>query len=172
MTRTKGIFAAAAAIAIAGCATPPPAVEPESPPPEAGISPPQPSPIPPPVPAPSISDTDVLLAYYDHVRKLSPPEYAREAELVRRLYARAKTDLVRMRYAIVLAAAPGAPLDEARANEILEPVVKSTDTNMRALATMLTAQLQEQRRAHGLQQKLDALMSLDKTLIERGSKTP
>lgn len=165
MTRNKRILAGAIAVLIAGCAKPP-AGETEQPPvaPPAKVQPPQST--------PAISDSDSLLAYYEHMRKLSPPEFARESELVRKLYARAKTEVVRIRYAMLLAVTPGAPVEEARATEILEPVLNSQDANLRALAMLINMQLQEQRRAHGLQQKLDALMSLDKSMIERGSKAP
>lgn len=116
----------------------------------------------------AMSDSETLLAYFDHVRKLPAAEFAKEVEVVRKLYARERTDIVRMRYAILLSAPAAAPGDEARAIELLEPVLKSVDAGLRALATLISAQIQEQRRAQGLQQKLDALMSLDKSMIERG----
>lgn len=175
MKSTTRVLVGSLAIALAACATPPAEPEPDSetqpaqPPvqPEAKVAPVQPAPT-----RPSVSDTDVLLAYFDNIRRLSAPELARETDLVRKLYAKAKTDLVRMRYAMLLAAVPGTPAEEGRISEILEPVVKGQDTNLRALATLVSAHLQEQRRAQGLQQKLDALMSLDKTMIERGNKAP
>jgi len=117
---------------------------------------------------PALSDSETLLAYFDHVRKLPAAEFAREVEVVRKLYARERTDVVRMRYAILLSAPAAAPGDEARAMEFLDPLLKSADAGIRALATLLSAQIQEQRRAQGLQQKLDALMSLDKSMLERG----
>jgi hypothetical protein len=171
MKSTIRVLVGAVAVALAGCAATPPAdpeTEPGQPPaqPEAKVQPP------PPAPRPTVSESDILLAYFDNVRRLSAPELARETELVRKLYAKTRTDMVRMRYAILLAAAPGAPVDEPRIVEILDPVLKGQDTNLRALATLVGAHLQEQRRAQGLQQKLDALMSLDKTMIERGSKAP
>ena len=117
---------------------------------------------------PAMSDGETLLAYFDLVRKLPAAEYAKELDVVRKLYARTRTDVMRMRYAILLSAPSAGPGDEARAMELLDPLIKSADAGLRALATLLTAQIQEQRRAQGLQQKLDALMSLDKSMIERG----
>jgi hypothetical protein len=117
---------------------------------------------------PAMSDSETLLAYFDYVRKLPVAEYAKEVDLVRKLYARVRTDVVRMRYAILLSAPAAGPGDEARAVELLDPLVKSADAQLRPLATLLSTQIQEQRRAQGLQQKLDALMSLDKSMIERG----
>lgn len=117
---------------------------------------------------PAMSDSETLLAYFDYVRKLPAAEYAKEVDVVRKLYARVRTDVVRMRYAILLSAPAAAPGDEVRAMELLDPLVKGADAQLRPLATLLSAQIQEQRRAQGLQQKLDALMSLDKSMIERG----
>ena len=162
MNRKTLVLAGLLALLAAGCGTPPvnapavsePAVEPE---PEVKA----------PV-RPAMSDSETLLAYFDYVRKLPAADYAKEVDLVRKLYARVRTDVVRMRYAILLSAPAAGPGDEARAMELLDPVAKSGDAGMRALATLLSAQIQEQRRAQGLQQKLDALMSLDKSMIERG----
>ncbi|MBI1991451.1 MAG: hypothetical protein HYS65_17410, partial [Betaproteobacteria bacterium] len=58
--------------------------------------------------------------------------------------------------------------DEARALEALEPLLKNPDAALHNLAFMMSAQIQEQRRGQGLQHKLDALKSLEKSLIERG----
>ena len=153
------VLAGAIAVLAAGCGTSPvnapigePAVESEA---KAPVR-------------PAMSDSETLLTYFDHVRKLPAAEYAKEVEIVRKIYARVRTDVVRMRYAILLSAPAAAPGDEARAMELLDPLLKSADAGLRALATLLSAQIQEQRRAQGLQQKLDALMSLDKSMIERG----
>jgi hypothetical protein len=117
---------------------------------------------------PAVSDSETLLTYVDHVRKLPAAEFAKELDTVRKLYARARTEMIRMRYAILLSAPAAGPGEDARAMELLDPLLKSADAGVRALATLLSAQIQEQRRAQGLQQKLDALMSLDKSMIERG----
>ena len=162
MNRITLILAGSLALLAAGCGTPPvnePAVS------ESAAVEPEPE-VKAPV-RPAMSDSETLLAYFDHVRKLSAADYAKEADLVRKLYAKVRTDVVRMRLAILLIAPAAGPGDEARAVELLDPLVKSADAGLRALATLLTAQIQEQRRAQGLQQKLDALMSLDKSMIER-----
>ena len=158
------VLAGSLALLAAGCGTAPvdapavsePAVEP-------AIEPEVKAPV-----RPAMSDSDTLLTYFDYVRKLPAADYAKEVDLVRKLYARARTDVVRMRLAILLSAPAAGPGEEARAMELLDPLGKSGDAGLRALATLLSAQIQEQRRAQGLQQKLDALMSLDKSMIERG----
>ncbi|MBX3665902.1 MAG: hypothetical protein KF834_09460 [Burkholderiales bacterium] len=117
-----------------------------------------------------------MLAFYARARQLAGPELAREQENVRRALARSRTDLNRLRYAM-LATLPGAaPGDEARALEVLEPVTRSADGGLRGLALLMTAFLQEQRRleagTQGLQQKLDALMTLERNMTGREGGAP
>lgn len=171
MKLTTLVLAGSIATFIAGCVAPPQVGESQEPAigPEAKVQPPAVTEVP---VRPAVSDSDTLLGYFDQVRKLPAADFAREVEFVRRLYAKARTDVVRLRYAMLLATTPASPADEARAAELLDPVLKSADANLRSLAFLLNAQLQEQRRVQALQQKLDALLSLDKTLIERGTKTP
>lgn len=122
------------------------------------------------VPRPA-SDAESLLLYFQHIRKLGGPELGREHESARQAYTRSRSDFNRVRYAMVLSL-PGAPFaDEARALEMLEPVSRSPDGRLGGLAALLASQLQERKRldagAQGLQQKLDALRSLERSLIER-----
>jgi hypothetical protein len=113
------------------------------------------------------SDNDKLVAYYEHVRKLAPAELTKEHDAVRALYANANSDFVRVRYAMLLSVPGAAFSDDARALEALEPLLKSPGAALHSLAFMVSAQIQEQRRGQGLQQKLEALKSLEKSLSER-----
>ena len=74
-----------------------------------------------------------------------------------------------MRYALLLTLAPAG--EEARALELLEPVTRNGESALRGLALLMTALLQEQRRldanAQGLQQKLDALLTLERSMTGR-----
>jgi hypothetical protein len=117
------------------------------------------------------SDAENLLLYYQHVKKLGGPELNREHETARQALARSRSEFNRVRYAMVLSL-PGAPFgDEARALELLEPIAKNPNGRLGGLAALLVSQLQERKRldasAQGLQQKLDALRSLERSLIER-----
>jgi hypothetical protein len=86
---------------------------------------------------------------------------------VRLLFANSNSDLMRVRYAMLLSVA-GAPFnDDTRAVEMLDPLLKNAEGGLHTLAFLLSAQIQEQRRGQGLQQKLDALKALEKNLIER-----
>lgn len=115
------------------------------------------------------------LAYYAQVRQLAGPELAREQEAVRRALARARTDANRVRYALLLTLPGASATEEPRALELLEPVARSSDSALRGLAILMTAFLQEQRRletsAQGLQQKLDALLTLERNMTRDGSGT-
>ncbi len=113
------------------------------------------------------SDRDSLLMYFEYVRKLQAPELAREHDAVRQLYAASRSDFNRVRYAMLLSIPGAAFNDDARALEALEPLLRNPDAALHNLAFMVSAQIQEQRRGQGLQQKLEALKSLEKNLIER-----
>ncbi len=117
-----------------------------------------------------VSDSESLLMYFEYVRKLSAADLAKEHDAARRLYARARSDFNRVRYAILLSVPGSGFSDDARALEALDPLLKNLDAALHNLAFVVGAQIQEQRRGQGLQQKLDALMSLEKSLIERGHK--
>lgn len=120
-------------------------------------------------------DAANVLAYYAQVRQLTGQELAREQEGARRALVKMRSDTNRLRYALLLTL-PGAPAaEEPRAQELLEPVTRSNDSALRGLALLMMASLQEQRRldthAQGLQQKLDALLTLERNMTRDGSGT-
>lgn len=113
-------------------------------------------------------DAAKVLAYYAQLRQLSGPELAREHETARRALAKSRSDANRLRYALLLTL-PGAPAtEEPRVQELLEPVTRNADSALRGLAVLMMGFLQEQRRletsAQGLQQKLDALLTLERNM--------
>jgi hypothetical protein len=117
------------------------------------------------------TDTGAALAYYARTRKLSGTELAREQETARRAYVKSRSDANRMRYALALAVPEAPAADEARALEVLEPLTRNAASPLHGLALLVTAFLQEQRRldvqAQGLQQKLDALLELERSMTGR-----
>ena len=122
------------------------------------------------VPQPGTS-AESLLLYYQHVRKMPVADQAKEHEAARQTYARSRADPNRVRLAMMLSI-PGTGFgDDARALELLEPVSKNANGQLQGLAYLLTTQLQERRRldanAQSLQQKLDALKTLERSLLER-----
>jgi hypothetical protein len=82
-----------------------------------------------------------------------------------------KSDYNRVRLAMVVSQPNTSFHDEPRAIELLEPVARSPGGQLSGLAVLLVSQIQERRRldasAHALQQKLDALKSLERKLLER-----
>jgi len=117
------------------------------------------------------SDAESLLLYFQYLRKLSGPEAGREHEAARQAYARVRTDFNRVRLAMVLSLPGMAFTDEARALGLLDTVARHHGTRLQGLAVVLGAHLQEQQRlaasAQGLQEKLEALRSLERSMIER-----
>lgn len=166
-------------------ASPPPPVPPPEPAPVL-VEPPRPEIkpelLPPPPPQPS--DLDRLLLQFDSVRRMQPPEAAKELEQARQSFNRAKTDYNRVQLAL-LSLLPNAGRDDAKAAALLEPMLKEaskektgTGGGLRAFATLLYNQIaeerrleermkEEQKRADSLQQKLDALKQVEKSLIDR-----
>lgn len=117
------------------------------------------------------NDAAAVLAFYVRTRKLSATELVREQENARRALARSRSDGNRMRYALVLAVPGATAADETRALEAVEPLTRNTASPLHGLALLITAFLQEQRRldaqAQGLQQKLDAMLELERSMTGR-----
>ncbi|HEX9685365.1 MAG TPA: hypothetical protein VGA25_05880 [Burkholderiales bacterium] len=117
------------------------------------------------------SDTESLLLYYQHIRNLSGPDASREHVAAREAYARARTDFNRVRLALILSLPGTAFNDGVGALGLLDTVAKRQGGRLQGLAVVLGTHLQEQQRiaanAQGLQQKLDALKSLERSMIER-----
>jgi hypothetical protein len=122
------------------------------------------------------SDVDNLLAYFEHVKKLDAPKAAHELDVAKAAFTRTRSDYDRIRLAMLYTLPDSGFSDSAQALKLLDPVVKKTDAPLHALALLVTSYTREQVRlgstAQGLQQKLDALKSLDKTLIERDAGKP
>ena len=112
-------------------------------------------------------DAESLLMYYEYVRKLPAAERVKDYETARQRFIKSRSEFNRVRYAIALSV-PGTSFnDDARALDTLEPLLRNQHAVLHSLAYMVGAQIQEQRRGQDLQQKLEALKSLEKSLIER-----
>ncbi|WP_124951733.1 dihydrolipoamide acyltransferase [Sulfuriferula thiophila] len=138
--------------------------------------------------APSLlmaSQTDELLLYYDYQRKQSAPELAREYDKARQSLGQSKSDVNRLRVALLLTLPNTAFHDNATAlemaNELLKDT-KSTTSGLRGLANLLSVTLTEQqrltddlsqkwkdekKRADGLQDKVEAIKNMEKNLMRR-----
>jgi hypothetical protein len=163
---------------LSACATPP-AVDAETPPPLAATREDK-------VVKVDESSMLPLLGYLQQLAQLPAPELARERRL---LAALPQTPATQIRLAILLGQTRGA-IDLSRALGLLDKVQKSSDPaalSVRPLAQMLAAQYQERqklqaqndkllqqaneslRRSAELQQKLDALADIERSLTVRPS---
>lgn len=177
--------AAFAALALAGCvAVEKPATSPAEPSREAA------APIArPPARAQTVesaakpTEAEGLIGEFQRLRRLPGNELAREQDAARQAFSQSRSDAARLRFAMTLAL-PGSPAnEESRALELLDPLVKNPGSTLYGLALLMASYIQEQRRlggqvqalqqnVHGLQQKLDALKSLERSLSERGEGAP
>ncbi len=118
-----------------------------------------------------ISDVESLLLYYRHIGRLKQGQLNRELEISRRAYAREPSDFNRIRLAMLFGLPDTSLTDDARALELLEPLAKNGSGEFSALASLLAEQLRERKRldatVQDLQQKLDALKSLERSMMER-----
>lgn len=117
------------------------------------------------------TELDQLLNYFRYLKRLTGVELGREHDNVRAAFGRTRLDFDRVRLAMVLSL-PNTPFnDDARALELLEPLMKNESSKLHGLVSLMGAYVQEQRRlaasVQGLQQKLNALKSMERSLIER-----
>jgi hypothetical protein len=197
----------AAAVLLAGCAAveeaPPPveaaaeapqvAIVKPAPPEKAAVPAPPADVAPPTVPErPRASETETLISEFARMRRLSGAELAREQEAARNAFNQTRSDSARVRLAMTLAIHGSPGSDDAQALALLDPLVKTPGASLHALAFLLAAHIQDQRRltaqvsglqqnvqglqqnvqglqqnVQGLQQKLDAIKSLERSLSGR-----
>ncbi len=117
------------------------------------------------------TNTESLLLYFQHIKRMPTAELGREHDAARRAYTRGRSDFNRVRLAMVLSVPNTAVNDDTQALELLEPLMKNSRAALHSLALLMGTYLQEQRRldgsVQGLQRKLDELKSLERSLIER-----
>ena len=174
------------AVVAAGCTTAPPTVE-APPAPLPPIQPPAPPPHvqPPPPPQeiviadPAAEELKGILMYFNVVSRLSPNDLRREHDTARAAFAANANDSNRLRFALVLSLSTNPLKDERRALDLLEPMTKDLRghyTPLRGLALVTHTLIREQQKlgtnVQALKEKLDALMSLEKSLTERARPEP
>lgn len=121
------------------------------------------------------SDAESLLQYFQHLKKLGGAELAREHDSTRQAFGRTRSEFNRVQLAMVLSMPNSAVSDESRALDLLDPVARNPRSALQGLAFLLYAYIQEHKRLDGnvqaLQQKLEAIKSLERSLIEREQGT-
>lgn len=143
------------------------------------------------------AELEALLAEFQRLRRLAPAELVREQEAARQAFNQTRTELARVRFAMALTIPGSAPGEEARALDLLDPLVRNPSATLHGVAFLVAAYIQEQRRlvaqiqglqqnnqglqqnvqalqqnVQGLQQKLDALRTLERSLTERREPAP
>jgi hypothetical protein len=120
---------------------------------------------------PTVSDVESLLRYFHYISNLPGEELGSEFEAVRTDYARTRSDFDRVRLAMVLSLPGHVFSDGTAALDLLKPVAKNPNGPLSGLALLLATHAQERSRldtdVQGLRNKLDALRSLERSLIER-----
>ena len=101
-------------------------------------------------------ESESLLMYFEHVRRLAPAELGDELDAARQLYATRGSEFARVRLAMALSVPGTASNDDARALETLDPVLRNQNSPLRAIAFIVAAQIQERRRSLALQQRLES----------------
>jgi len=131
------------------------------------------------------SPADELLLYFDYLRKQPAAELAKEYDKARQSLTQARTDVNRIRLALLLALPNTSFHDTAAALTLVNESLKDTrspSSGLHGLANLLSASLteqqritddlsqkwkDEQKRADGLQDKVDAIKNMEKNLIRR-----
>jgi hypothetical protein len=139
------------------------------------------------------SDTDRALGFYDRIIRLKGPELAQEYEMARQAFDKNRTELNRVELSMILSLPGTGFRDEQAAMGLLQPFLKDKaleESPLRPLALLMYSHMaelrradealqqqgarakEEQKRAETLQQKLDALLEMEKKLIEREQTIP
>lgn len=188
--KAKGWTIVAIATSLVACTTalpPAPQIDarPVQPAPIIIVQPVQPEPPPPVVVAPPEppkvnEEAEEALAVLADLQKLAlagPDEQKRELAAATQAVARQKSDAARLKLGM-LQSLPAGGGDDARALATLDPVLRQGTGPTRMVAAVLMVQLserqravrEEKRRVEDLQQKLDALKALERSLLGRERK--
>lgn len=139
----------------------------------------------------SANELESMLQYYARIRKFSWVALRKEQEVQRQAFAKEKSDLVRVQLALALSVPNNTDGDDARLVALLDPLVQDAGTesaSLRNLALLLTTLVgdnrklndslmslkqklrDEQKETEALEQKLEALKSLEKRPISRDNQ--
>lgn len=124
------------------------------------------------------AEVSALLAYYQWLLDLPAEALRREYHGINQTYARDRSETLRLRLAMLLSVPGAAWQDDARLVALLEASASRRappDSPRRQLVVFMLKQaadrLREHRRADDLQQKLDSIMAIERSLRERQPQT-
>ena len=123
------------------------------------------------------AEVAALLAYYQGLLAMPAEELKREHQAVSQTFARDRTELGRLQLALLLCV-PGAPWhDDARLMTLLDGAASRkapADSPRRHFVTLLqklvAERQREQKRADELQQKLDSMLTIERSLRGRAAR--
>ncbi len=137
------------------------------------------------------NELESMLQYYARIRQFSGAALRKEQEAQRLAFAKEKSDLVRIQFAIALSVPNNIDADDVRMVALLDPLIKDAGTervSLRNLALLLSTLVgdnrklndsllllkqklrDQQKETRALEQKLEALKSLEKTPVSRGDR--
>lgn len=172
-----GVLASACTTAPVESPAPLPPIQPPTPPaPQVQVAPPPQEIV---IQDPAAEELKAILMYFNMVSRLPTNDLRREHDTARAAFAANASEANRLRFALVLSLATNPLKDERRALELLEPMTKDLRGHyspIRGLALVTHTLIREQQKLGGsvqaLKEKLDALMSLEKSLTERARPEP
>lgn len=174
MTMRGGFIGVLAALHIAGCALLRGAEPAPGPSPEATVE----SAAPRPESTREGDEIAALLAYYQELMAMPADELRREYQTVSQSATREKSELGRLRLALLMCVPGAAWRDDTKLLALLDGVIgrAAAESPRRQFASLLqklaAERLREQRRGDDLQQKLDALVNIERSLRERKANKP
>ena len=142
---------------------------------------------------PMQDDGTRVLRFYENALKLKGAELARELDSTRQEFEKDKSELNRVRLALLLSLPGTGFRDDQAALNLVQPFLNDKryeNSALRPLALVLHTQLselkrldealqqqmakakEEQRRADALQQKLEAILDMEMKMIEREQTAP
>lgn len=123
------------------------------------------------------AEVSALLAYYQDLLAMTPEELKGEHQGTSQAFARERSELTRLRLALLMSVPGAAWRDDARLLALLDGAASrnappdSPRRQFLVLLQRLVAERQrEQKRADELQQKLDAMLTIERSL--RGRQPP
>jgi hypothetical protein len=152
-------------------------------PPPVVVAPPPEPPPPVVVVTPPMSDEEQqalsLLSYLGQLVGASVEDQKREYQNASQQFQKAKSDANRVRLAALLMLPNTTFQDDVKAMTVLEGLSSKNTSPVRELAVFLHAQLverqrqvrEEQKRADAIQQKLDNLKAIERSLLDRDRKS-
>jgi len=121
-----------------------------------------------------VCELEDVLRYHQRVKKMNVAELNREYEQISQQFAQSKSDSSRIQLALLLSMPNAAFRDETQALNLLKEWSKENKvaaSGLRAFGGLFSSMLEEMRekdkRADALQKKLDALKSMEKSLMQR-----